>query len=314
MTQSPLISVIVPVYNGEEYLRECLDSLRAQTFSDIEVITVDDGSTDGSAAICQEYAMTEPQRFRHFGIANSGQSAARNAGLDNARGKYIAFCDADDTYAPHALETLLANIGDCDIATAGFFRKKSMPTRWAKRCRFKIHEPEKAIEYTLYQQGRFNTSPCSKLFKAKLFDGLRFTEGLCYEDLEITPRVYARCKKIAVTDGRLYFYRKNAASFISTWHPRRLDAIRASESVFDFIQQNYPALVPAARSRRFSAYFNIFVEASRNNCHEEAAACYSMIARERRAILADSRVRLKNKIGALLSYAGERALRLIAAF
>ena len=313
MTQGPLVSVIVPVYNGEKYLSECLESLRTQTLTDIEVITIDDGSTDSSAAVCMEYAHREPERFRHFSIANSGQSAARNVGLENTRGKYIAFCDADDTYAPHALETLVANIGDCDIAAADFFNKKTKPTDWKLSNRFSIYSPESAIKHTLYQRRQFNTSVSSKLFRAELFEGLRFTKGLYYEDLEIIPRLYARCKLIAVTDGRLYFYRRNTTSFINTWHPHRLDAIRAAETVLEFIRLNYPALEPAARSRRFSAYFNIFTEASRNGCRQEASACYSMIKKERRAILADSRVRLKNKIGALLSYAGERTLRLIAA-
>ena len=100
------ISVIIPVYNAEKYIAGCLDALCAQTFGDIEVLCVDDGSTDGSGSILAEYAGKDP-RIRVFPQANSGPAAARNLGLKNAGGRYVMFCDADDSYRPDCCERML---------------------------------------------------------------------------------------------------------------------------------------------------------------------------------------------------------------
>ena len=117
-SDEPLISVIVPIFNVKPYLRECLDSIRAQTYSNIEVLAVDDGSTDGSGEICEEYAR-EDNRFHVFHTVNNGLSAARNFGLDRAKGDFIAFLDSDDYMEGQMLEKLLAaclnNIADIAV-------------------------------------------------------------------------------------------------------------------------------------------------------------------------------------------------------
>ena len=123
MMESPLISVIVPVYNSANSLAECIDSLLGQTATDIEIILVDDGSTDDSSSIFAQYRSLHADKIKVVRQPNAGQSAARNTGLRLASGKYIAFCDADDAYAPHALEKLaqqLESNPQCDIAVAGY--------------------------------------------------------------------------------------------------------------------------------------------------------------------------------------------------
>lgn len=312
MSSKPLISVIVPVYNAGPYLRECLDSLAAQTVGDIEVICIDDGSTDSSGAICREYAGRNPGMFRYIYKENEGQAVARNIGLDAATGTYIAFSDADDTYAPAAMEILLGQMSGCDIACAGFVRRMEKPATWPREAVFESVPAEKAIESLLYQKRGFTPTMCAKLYRRELFDQERFTPGLYYEDLEITPRLYARCRKIAVSDCSVYFYRQNPTSFISTWHPRRADTLRATGMICDFIASRYPALLPAARSRRFSAFYNMFVEAVRHNDPTLADRCFDMIRHERRAILTDPEVRFKNRLGALVSYTGRRISALVA--
>lgn len=312
MSATPLISVIVPVYNAAPYLRECLDSIVAQTVGDIEVICVDDGSTDSSGAICREYAERYPEYFRYIYKENEGQAVARNTGLDAATGSYIAFCDADDTYAPAAMEILLGQMSGCDIACAGFVQRMDKPASWPSKAIFESVSAEKAIGHLLYQKPGFSPTMCAKLYRRELFEHERFTPGLYYEDLEITPRLYAQCHKIAVSDCTLYFYRQNPTSFISTWHPRRTDTLRATGMIHGFIASRYPALLPAARSRRFSAYFNIFVEAVRHNDPALADHCFDMIRHERLAILTDPEVRLKNRLGALISYTGRRISGLVA--
>ncbi|MBO6248600.1 MAG: glycosyltransferase, partial [Bacteroidales bacterium] len=117
----PLISVIIPVFNGESYLRSCLESVLSQTLADFEAIVVDDGSTDGSSRICDEFSARD-DRIRVIHQFNQGVSAARNAGLELATGQYIFFIDGDDTIVPETLESLYdaASDGDYDIAASGY--------------------------------------------------------------------------------------------------------------------------------------------------------------------------------------------------
>lgn len=115
-----MISVIVPVYNVETYLEECLDSIQNQTYTDLEVILVNDGSTDGSKAICERYCQTD-KRFRLINQSNQGQSVARNTGVTASRGEFIAFVDSDDMILANYLETLMQHMGeDVDIVESQF--------------------------------------------------------------------------------------------------------------------------------------------------------------------------------------------------
>ena len=117
---NPKISIIVPVYNVERYLRQCIDSILAQTYTDFELLLIDDGSPDNSGTICDEYAQKDP-RIRVFHKPNGGVSTARNMGIDNAKGEYISFIDADDELYPNAYETMMKYINDdIDIVFAGF--------------------------------------------------------------------------------------------------------------------------------------------------------------------------------------------------
>lgn len=119
MSTNPQISVIIPVYNAEKTLNRCLNSIIAQDFKDFEVLLVDDGSTDDSGKICDEYAAKD-DRFKVFHKKNGGASSARNIGLDNAKGEYITFCDADDYTEANWLDVFISNIKDYDIVVSSF--------------------------------------------------------------------------------------------------------------------------------------------------------------------------------------------------
>lgn len=308
----PMISVIVPAYNCAKYLPQCLDSILAQTKQSIEIIIVDDQSTDDTQNIISQYSTANPGVIRPIAVEYGGQSRARNTGLDIASGQFVAFCDADDCYLPQSLNYLYSALkadDTCDIAIGGFVQGQTMPKGCIPYKPFLKYSPNTAIKKTLYQQKKFHNSVWAKLYRKSLFDNIRFVDGLYYEDLEITPRLYGASRSIAVTSSPVYFYRSNPSSFINTWHEGRLDAVKATTLILNFISEKYPELISAARSRHFSACYNIMLLALRHGRYDVARRCYDDIVAMRTAILTDSHVRLRNHLGALLSFVGFKTIK-----
>lgn len=200
----PIISVIVPVYNVEKYLHCCVDSILAQTITDIEVLLVDDGSTDGSGAICDEYAKKD-SRVRVFHKENGGVSSARNLGLDHATGKWIMFVDSDDKVMPEICERLLSCATDVCIPICMWYD-------WngdiKKRSNLGVGEGTYSIEKMA--ELRAYGGSCARLFLRQLVEnaGLRFTEGFAYgEDIIFNYGYYTLIEAFAVIDEPLYYYR-----------------------------------------------------------------------------------------------------------
>lgn len=296
-----MISVIVPVYNTVAYLEECLQSIADQNV-DIELIIVNDGSDDGSEIICRKWA--REGRAHLIEGKREGLSAARNKGLKSAEEAYITFVDSDDKLLPGALKTLLGiaeGNPHCGIVEAQLTADETKTCQNTKETVFKA---EKAIETTLYQTVGHNSSACGKLYKRELFDTELFSSGKWYEDLEIFPRLFRQAENIVVTPYTAYYYRPNPHSFINTYTPQRKDMLWATEKVFQFVKEHYPAIVPAAQSRRFSAVCNMFNLSIA--AHEDAMAkkCFDEICELRNTIISNPDVRIKNKIAAILSFGG----------
>ena len=305
------VSIIIPVYNAAPFLRECIDSVLAQTYTAWELILVDDASTDGSADICRQYAARD-ERVRLISADRGEVSATRNKGIDAARGHYIMFVDADDALTPDALTRLRSHADIADIVV-GQFVYSPLNTLTASRGSeaVEIVSPVEAIIRTLYQNPEFHNSPWAKLYARHIFDGERFVEGRKYEDLESFLRFYLRANSIAVLKKKIYWYRESPGSFINSLSPARADALWAVDSLLSQAQALGPEVVKAARSRRFSAYCNIFGIAIRTGNTALAQQCLNVIKGERLAILTDPRVRLKNKLAAALSYLGCRAMKAV---
>jgi len=165
-----MISVIVPVYNVEPYINQCIDSFLAQTNKDIEIIIIDDGSTDQSGIICDSYSNS---RITVIHTKNHGLSAARNVGIDNAHGEFLYFIDSDDWIEPYMLEQAVSAIGSADILCL---------TNYSNT-------------YTAYEalialiNGKFGYAIWSKLFRKSCFSSIRFPEGRIHEDLAITCKL-----------------------------------------------------------------------------------------------------------------------------
>ena len=205
-----MISVIVPIYNVEPYLRQCLDSILAQTYNDIEIILVDDGSTDGCPAICDEY-QEKDDRIVVFHTENRGLSAARNLGIDNAHGEWLMFVDSDDWVEPVfcelPLQMALEERADLVIFGLIVFDESGVIT--IKEIGHKgIIPAQTAIDFG-------KNAAWNKLYRITLFDGIRYPEGMFFEDVATTHRLIYRAEQIAAMDIVLYHYRKRERSISS---------------------------------------------------------------------------------------------------
>lgn len=308
-----LISIIVPVYNVENYLSACLDSILSQSYKNLEVIVIDDGSTDFSLQIAEKYAEKD-DRVKVFSYENEGQSAARNHGLSASTGSYIVFVDADDIILPDSLEIMMAflkennaDIVEGEIITGVIYKNKIKKSKIV----YDVFNNKEAIEKVLYQN-KMLPSPWGKLYKSELFENIRFKKGIIYEDLDIFYRIYEKATKLIYLNFPVYFYRNNEKSTINTWRPKRLDVLSVTENLENYIFEKYPDLLPAAKDRRLSANFNMFALCSINKDPENASKCWDYIKQNRQNSLMNPKVRKKNKIGIMLSYCGKKAFNLIA--
>ncbi len=303
------ISVIIPVYNVEAYLGECLDSLIAQTHESWEGIIVDDASADGSLRVAEGYARCDSRLRVYHNASNLGPSAARNAGLDMAQGEYIVFLDSDDVLHPRFLEWMAGGLEDhaADISSCAFktFGRLSDINYRRKAPEFCISGAEEAIRRILFQKGGDHCSVDAKIYRREMWEGVRFRPGVIYEDLDVFYRVYERAHAIAYTATPLYYYRRNPASITHVFTPRRADVLDVTSRIEAWATTRRPALLAAARSRSLSAAFNILMLMKRNGFRdpELSARCRTIIRDRRRECLTGSDVRLRNRLASLASYA-----------
>ncbi len=322
----PAVSIIVPVYNVEEaLLRSCIESALAQTFTDFELILVDDASTDGSAAVCEEYLNDKRVNLLRL-PQNGGLANARNQGVTISTGEYITFLDADDRLVPETIERLLniaaettADIVIADYQSAKPHHETSTSRkfgRYTKRpYKSQSFTPTEAVADILYQR-QLNNSAWGKLYSRKLCEAEPFRSGW-YEDLRTFPHIFLRANRIAYTPQKLYLYTDNPGSYLHTFNTGRAVVLDVTEEIVAFMEANYPKIAPAARDRALSAAFNIFnlMTVHKVYAPEIGFRCKATIRRYRRESLLNPQVRLKNKLGILLTYIGGfSALRLAAFF
>ncbi len=311
----PAISVIVPIYNAGKYLAPCIRSVLAQTFTDFELILVDDASTDDSLSVCRSFADCRIRILTNS--VNQGLSMTRNVGIDNACGHFFTFLDADDLIHPGFLKSVFGTAlkTGSEIVAVPF---KQDSIEWQVEDitvaeDYELFEPETAVRKGLYQSIQLN-SACGKLYDAVLFNEFRFSKG-GYEDLDSFYRLFFKANKIAYLPCEMYFYRMHGESYIHTFTPERAVVLDVTERIVDYMSANCPQLLPAARDRALSAAFNIFNLLAENKAElpEIENRCKRTIRRYRRASLMNPNVRLKNKLGILVTYIGGfRLLKVMA--
>lgn len=245
----PLISVIVPVYKVEQYLHRCVDSILAQTYPNIEVVLVDDGSPDRCGAICDEYAQTD-RRVQVVHRPNGGLSAARNSGLDVCHGEYIGFVDSDDYISAEMYMQLYHDIivyktllAFCHSDVRHGERGDDKYYGQGSEVRSKSYVMRRSLEESIWW------SACTKLYHKSLFDGIRYPEGKTNEDLPVAIRIFDRCDHIAINFNKLYYYCIRGGSITtSRLSPHKFDILDNASDVVNYLRAPHPELVPAAKS------------------------------------------------------------------
>lgn len=255
----PLISVIVPVYNVEKYLRKCVDSIINQTYKNIEILLIDDGSTDGSGAICDEYS----QRYdivTAYHKQNGGLSSARNYGIERAKGEFIGLVDSDDYIHEEMydrLYTLLvendADLSECKLADVYNGKVRSSN----KKIEVLIVNSETAIDYA-FKAEIASVAAVDKLYRRSLFDNVRYPEGKTIEDGYVIVDILSACSKIVISTEQLYYYVHRKGSITTNaFSKKNLDAIITYEKNYNIIKNKYPAIVDTAKMRLCWAYFYV---------------------------------------------------------
>lgn len=240
-----LVSVVIPVYKVERYLPNCIESILRQTFKDFELILVDDGSPDNCGEICEEYAQKD-SRIKVVHQPNGGLSAARNTGIDIAKGDYLTFVDSDDFVFPHYLEILvkMCRENDADMAVCSMVRCSSGDSMddvvedvSKKDCEIFIDDKFEVF----FDTKKISTTACGKLYKSFIFNSIRYPVGKYHEDIFTTYKTVHLANKIAFCVYLGYVYRINEESIVNeSYSPKKWHAIEACLERADFIEQNYP--------------------------------------------------------------------------
>ena len=229
-----MISVIVPVYNVETYLEECLDSIQNQTYTDFEVLLVNDGSTDGSQAICERYCQTD-KRFRLMNQTNQGQSVARNNGVTASTGEFIAFVDSDDIILANYLETLMQHMGeDVDIVESQFtVHKKEFLAEKSQDTKI-LFEGNSQEAVKIFPNHVLSVNPVTKLYRRSIVEAVPYLEGFIFEDIYSGIGMLKYIRKIVKIDYVGYYYRQHQSSTMHrTFTPKNLDIFTVSDKLID---------------------------------------------------------------------------------
>lgn len=213
--KNDLISIIVPIYNTEKYLSKCLDSIINQSYKNIEIILVDDGSLDNSSLICKEYVKKD-KRTKYYKKQNGGLSSARNYGLEKASGKYIGFVDSDDVISKDMYETLYNNLvkTNTDMSICEVVRYKDTP-KFTNDNNIEIYDTESILKIILEDKKICNYA-VNKLYKKELMNDIRYPIGKYQEDVGTTYKYVLKAKKIVYSDSKSYGYYQRNESISNT--------------------------------------------------------------------------------------------------
>lgn len=258
--EKDLISIIIPIYNVEKYLKKCLDSIVNQTYKNIEIILVNDGSTDRSGEICDIYSnITDKIITIHQ--KNQGASIARNIGINKAKGKYITFVDGDDevgnNYISYLYSLIKKNNTKMSIAAYTIISETGKKINLGKNFDEVIIDTETCLDRLLKEKG-FTVSPCAKMYDKVLFENIKFPEGKLFEDNGTIYKLIMQCDKIAYGNESYYYYcRRDTSSTRSKFNLKKLELIELTDKMCDEIERSYPNLKNTLDKKRITVRFSI---------------------------------------------------------
>lgn len=308
----PLINIIVPVYNVEKYLNKCVDSILVQTYKNIRVILVDDGSPDACPQICDEYAKKD-SRVIVIHRENGGLSAARNSGLDrlwngglSEQGDYVAFVDSDDYVAPDYIAFLywLLTENDADIAQCGHYVVFSENRKVDKNAEHHtvVLNKKEAIESLCYN-GIWDVTACNKLYKLSVFKDLRFPEGKLYEDTATSYLVVDNADRLVVNMEPLYYYVQRYESIANgvKWKKSKYQFLEVGDMLAAWVTSRYPDLKNAANVKR--VYVRLSTLSQMVNCNhydpKRVEEMRQVIKENRKNVLKNQKVSKRCKLGVI---------------
>ena len=301
-----LISIIIPVYNVEQYLNRCIDSLIAQTYHNIEIILVDDGSTDSSSKIVDEY-LSKDNRIRVIHKKNGGLSDARNKGIEISKGKYLTFVDSDDYVTKTYVETLYSTIIEysADISICSYQVKYETGQTLKKGKNKKgVYTTEEALKRMLYHKD-FDVSAWAKLYRKELFNGIFFPKGRLFEDAATTYKLIMKSKKISFNLKEEYYYIIRDKSITTNgFSLKKMDLIISTQEMYNDISSSYPKLKRAAKRRLVYAYLSTLSQLVQSNDKNSKYAVqekqiYDFIKKNGKEILFDKNALIRDKVGIL---------------
>ena len=305
--ENDLISVVIPVYNVEQYLPKCIESIMNQTYKNLEIILVNDGSTDGSQKICEEYKSID-NRIKIINKENGGLSDARNVGIDNSSGNYITFIDSDDyiddDYVYTLYKSLISYNADMSIASHKIIYPKRIIDK-ATDEKFCANS-KKVLEKILYDEG-IDLSAWGKLYKKILFNNIKFPKGRLFEDSATTYRLIDESKKIAVNSKSVYNYviRKNSISN-EMFSEKKMDLITSTMEMTEFIKKKYPELEKGCERRLMYAYLSTLTQLAKTKETNSSmqAKLMNYIKKNKGRVLKDKQIKKRDRIGIISTMLG----------
>ncbi len=302
MKESKLITIVVPIYNMQEYLKRCVDSIISQTYSNIEILLIDDGSTDKSKEICDEYSKID-NRIRVFHKPNGGLSDAKNYGLKKATGTYVTFVDSDDWIEPDMYKKMLfeMNKTNSDIVICGRYidYENGNSKKWFNRDKLIMNGDESLIYLNSFYN--FDMASWDKLYKKDLFRNIEFPYGKKCEDAYTTYLLFSRCNRVTyIPECYYHYYQRNGS--ISRGKTINMDYIYAAEEQLTFFEQKYPNIMFVAETNYVFAIKSMFqVSVERNlKLTNDFKIRKRSLGRYRKSVINNKYISCKKKITYLL--------------
>lgn len=302
------VSIIVPVYNVEKYMRQCLDSIINQDYGNLEIIIIDDGSTDNSGDVCEEYKCKRPDIIV-IHQKNKGLSAARNEGTLVATGKYVSYIDSDDwvsyDYVSHQVKLIEKYNADIvAISSVSIWNDEKIPAVAYSQEKVKVYSCKDALEAMMYGY-EMQVKAWGKLFRREIIEKYPFPVGALYEDIGMMYKVFSDAKIVVGSNLPLYYYRMRTGSIVNeNFDYRHFSLIKHANEQYCFIKNNYPELTSAAGYRCVYSATELAPKVLESNSKKAFGVLQEEVKKYRKYFLFNSKVFLKYKIRAVVILLG----------